>query len=128
MHRDISVCCGCILGCLGAFHSAQGHFITHRCLFLCTAGLHSVPCNSQEPSSGMSSTSGAPMGSQQSEKWHLKFLEKPALGSLCGPARRCPFRVLWQGTCDDDKCIQGEFFFFFFSFPFFFSLSPHIIL
>lgn len=60
----------------------------------------------------------SPVGCRQNEKWHLKFLEKPDLAACVVLPGGATSGKVWEGTCDDDKCIQGDFFFF----------SPHIIL
>lgn len=72
----------------------------------------------------MSSTSRAPMGSQQNEKWHLKFLEKPALAACVALPGGAP-----SGSSGKEPVMMINASREGFSFSFFFlSLSPHIIL
>lgn len=90
----------------------------HRCILLCTGVLHSVPCDfwGLWRRAGSRAPAGpAPPGSlrapRQNEKWHLKFLEKPDLAVCVVLPGGATSGKVWEGTCDDDKCIQGDFFF-----------------
>lgn len=91
----------------------------HRGTSLSAMRIPGAGAEGWELGSGRSCITRVPAGSRQNEKWHLKFLEKNGLAACVVLPGGATLGRVWEGTCDDDKCIQGDFFFF---------LFPHIIL
>lgn len=66
----------------------------------------------------MPSTSRSPVGSQQNEKWHLKFLEKPALAACVALPGGAPSGSSGKEPVMMINASREGFSSFFFFFPF----------